>query len=120
VEDGVVDAALSRDELSVVDAVFVLEAPLPLDDCQRLFTKGRNTHDSSRYRYDSDLRNKNSIRCQGCVRKDTAPLPIQNGTFIDKDTHNDQPINGRNYPIFPHTDCTLNLQTYYLHYVFDS
>jgi hypothetical protein len=32
----VVDAALSRDELSVVDAVFVLDAPLPLDDRQRL------------------------------------------------------------------------------------
>ena len=30
VEDGAVDAALKRDELSVVDAVFVLEAPLPL------------------------------------------------------------------------------------------
>jgi len=43
VEDGAVDAALSRDELSVVDTVFVLEAPLPLDDRQCLFTKGRNT-----------------------------------------------------------------------------
>jgi hypothetical protein len=41
----VVDAALSRDELSVVDAVFVLEAPLPLDDRQHLFTKGRNMHE---------------------------------------------------------------------------
>jgi len=30
VEDGAVEAALKRDELSVVDAVFVLEAPLPL------------------------------------------------------------------------------------------
>lgn len=40
-----VDAALSRDELSVVDAVFVLEAPLPLDDRQHLFTKGRNMHE---------------------------------------------------------------------------
>jgi hypothetical protein len=30
VDDGAVDAALRRDELSVVDAVFVLEAPLPL------------------------------------------------------------------------------------------
>src|SRR4051812_31399799 len=34
VEDGAVEAALRRDELSVVDAVFVLEAPLPL--CIRL------------------------------------------------------------------------------------
>jgi hypothetical protein len=30
VDEGAVDAALSREELSVVDAVFVLEAPLPL------------------------------------------------------------------------------------------
>jgi hypothetical protein len=37
----VVDAALSRDELSVVDAVFVFDAPLPLDDCQRLLMKNR-------------------------------------------------------------------------------
>ena len=29
-DEGAVDAALSREELSVVDAVFVLEAPLPL------------------------------------------------------------------------------------------
>lgn len=42
-EDGVVDAALSRDELSVVDAVFVLDAPLPLDDRQRLVMKS-NKH----------------------------------------------------------------------------
>lgn len=30
VDDGAVDAALRREELSVVDAVFVFEAPLPL------------------------------------------------------------------------------------------
>jgi hypothetical protein len=30
VDDGAVDAALKRDELSVVEAVLVLEAPLPL------------------------------------------------------------------------------------------
>jgi len=30
VDEGAVDAALKREELSVVDAVFVLEAPLPL------------------------------------------------------------------------------------------
>ena len=30
VDEGAVDAALNLDELSVVDAVFVLEAPLPL------------------------------------------------------------------------------------------
>ena len=30
VDDGAVDAALRREELSVVEAVFVLEAPLPL------------------------------------------------------------------------------------------
>ena len=30
VEEGAVDAALRRDELSVVDAVFELDAPLPL------------------------------------------------------------------------------------------
>jgi len=30
VDEGAVDAALSLDELSVVDAVLVLEAPLPL------------------------------------------------------------------------------------------
>jgi hypothetical protein len=29
VDEGAVDAALKREELSVVDAVFVLEAPLP-------------------------------------------------------------------------------------------
>ena len=40
-EDGVVDAALSREELSVVDAVFVLDAPLPLDDRQHLDMKNK-------------------------------------------------------------------------------
>jgi hypothetical protein len=55
VEDGAVDAALSRDELSVVDAVFVLEAPLPLDDRQRLSTERRNTHESRRFKCHSDL-----------------------------------------------------------------
>lgn len=30
VDEGAVEAALSRDELSVVDAVFVFDAPLPL------------------------------------------------------------------------------------------
>jgi hypothetical protein len=30
VDDGAVDAALNREELSVVDMVLVLEAPLPL------------------------------------------------------------------------------------------
>jgi hypothetical protein len=33
VEEGAVDAALRRDELSVVDAVFELDAPLPLHNC---------------------------------------------------------------------------------------
>jgi hypothetical protein len=32
----VVEAALNRDELSVDVFVFELDAPLPLDDCQRL------------------------------------------------------------------------------------
>lgn len=35
-EDGAVDAALSREELSVVDTVFVLDAPLPLNNRQPL------------------------------------------------------------------------------------
>lgn len=34
VDDGAVDAALKRDELSVVDAVLVFEAPLPLHKSQ--------------------------------------------------------------------------------------
>jgi hypothetical protein len=33
VEEGAVDTALRRDELSVVDAVFELDAPLPLLNC---------------------------------------------------------------------------------------
>lgn len=35
-DEGVVEAALSREELSVVEAVFVLEAPLPLSRSQQL------------------------------------------------------------------------------------
>lgn len=34
-DEGAVDAALNREELSVVDAVFVLEAPLPLSKSQQ-------------------------------------------------------------------------------------
>lgn len=73
-EDGVLDAALSRDELSVVDAVFVLEAPLPLDDRQRLFAKGRNTHESSRCGCYSDLLYE--IVCEVKVVLDKTLLPF--------------------------------------------
>jgi hypothetical protein len=66
VEDGVVDAALSRDELSVVDAVFVLEAPLPLDDRQCLVTKSKK-NESSRFRHYSHLPYEDSLRSQGCA-----------------------------------------------------
>ena len=40
VDEGVVDAALNREELSVVDAVLVLEAPLPL---HKVSIRGPNT-----------------------------------------------------------------------------
>jgi hypothetical protein len=41
VDDGAVEAALNRDELSVVDAVFVFEAPLPLYNVSIRIQAGR-------------------------------------------------------------------------------